>query len=485
MGIITRTLNKLNPLSIPVLPEGRMRGVKSSELIFGDRLSDMVLSQKVYERFDMLTAIEEMSSDGALADKALDRLCQDASENEVRVDAKPRRKKIIENLLKTINYQQLRKDLLYNYMRYGDLFIQLEYIKSSRPGVMAFISRILEMPVKTMIRNSDRLDDFPSSRVDIAFAQVQDIRSGLLGGVQPVFFPFAKMVHARNDLGKSYFFRYGLSSWASGIKTFNLAMMLLEDSAIMRHENAGNWRVHRVGAGLDPPGAKTGAVEEYQENIESQVTSRTTDVYISGDNQIEPVGGTKNVMSSVDDIMLALSILSIAVDYPLDLLSGMISKSSSGEELFRKENVVRRSIGTIIKKEAANILRPLIDRELTLAGNLGDYKLVTTPASFEDDTKRSKRGLGELAALVKSATSFHAENNKEISWDEEKERIRLDAQFYQELSEEFPDGVEIMAASGGGGTGGNQGDERDTADQQARKTPGSDGTEGTEENTGS
>jgi hypothetical protein len=326
-----------------------------------------------------------------------------------------------------------------------------------------------------MIRNSDQRDNFES--LERAFFQVRDIRNGFSGEIIAVF-PFAKIIHARNDVGKSIFFGYGRSTWHSAIKIFNMFMMEIEDSAIMRHMNSQSLRVHYIGKGIQGT-VKEGSIKEYMDFYQNQVSNQSTDVFVGGSNEIEMVGGTKNVQSGVDDIMLVFSILSIAVDYPLDLLSGMISKSSGGEELFRKEIVLKRAIKSIIKKENQNILRPMIDRELIISGSYGPYRITTYPASFEDESKRSKRGIGEVQALLKSPMSYHIENNEEITWAEEQRRMEESAEFYESLSKKYPAGISVMRSAAGRKdvTSGNQGDSRDIPDQEDKKTPGSSGND--------
>jgi hypothetical protein len=461
-----------------------MRGVSYADinLLFGGKFDKINLTMQYTDRSKVLELVRDMSNEGAIADKALDKLCEDATSNEVKIDAPSRRKRIIKDLLDRVGYQGIRKDLLYMFLRDGDRFIQLEYVRSTELDRAAMITRVMDMPVITMIRNTNERDDFDDP--ERAFYQVDDIKNGLSGQIIAVF-PWAKMIHARNDCAKSMFFGYGRSTWYSAVKIFNMFMMEIEDSAIMRHTNSQNLRVHYVGK--DSPGSvKSGAIQEYMQFYKEQVDSRSTDVFVGGGNEINMVGGTKNVMSSVDDIMLVFSILSIAVDYPLDLLSGMISRSSGGEELFRKEAVLKRAVKSIIKKENLNILRPLIDRELIIAGNYGPYRITTYPSSFEDESKRSKRGIGEVQALLKSPQTYHMENNEVTTWEEEQAKMEEAAKFYQELHDEYPDGVSILGKAAGRKTvlSGNQGDSRDVVDQEDESTPGSGGSEDRDQQVG-
>jgi hypothetical protein len=427
------------------------------------------------DRKNLLIKLRDMSRDGAIADKALEKLCEDATANEVSIDAPKRRKNIINKLLERINYQEMRKSLLYNMFRDGDLFLQLEYNPSIDPSKIGFISRIMVMPPETMIRNTNERDEFNDPQR--AFAQVDDIQNSLLAA-NPIWFAWPKIVHARNDPLKGKFFRYGWSMWASGIKTFNMAMMQLEDSAIARHMAAQKMRVHYVGK-ESQISVDEALINQYKRNVQGQLTSSTTDIFIDGKNVVEELGGTKQTIGSVDDVMMALSILSIAVEYPIDLLSGMINNGSGGEELFRKEVVLKRSIQSIIKKESQQILRPIIDNELLLAGSMGEYRITSFPSSFEDENKKSKRGLGEIQALVKAPRRFHDENNDEVGWEEEMQMLEEDLKNIQILVDKYPDAVKVLARASGRSDpqSGSQANQKDVTDQQEKKTPGKQGSE--------
>jgi hypothetical protein len=481
-------LDTITKEMIPVMPvpekksrtTDTLRGFMDPSIIFGTKnFTNINEAINNRDRRKIIKLIKDMANDGAVADKALDKLCEDATCNEIKIDAPKRRKNIIAELLKRVNYQDVRKELIYLFLAHGDRFIQLEYTKASTPGKIAYITDLIGMPVLTMLRNTNEMDQFSSPAN--AFAQVTDISNGYLLGVEE-WFSWPKIIHARNDweISKEMndFVRYGRSSWMSGIRVFNMFMMLLEDSAIMRHENSNSLRLHRVGA-ESQMAVDSEAVDDYAVKVGNQLSNRSTDVFIGGTTKVEELGGTKNVMSSVEDIMMALSILSIAIDYPIDLLSGMVKKTASGEELFRKEIVVKRAIKSIIKKENKQILRPMIDRELMLQGSFGDYNITTDPASFEDETKRSKRGLGEVAALAKSLRTFHNENNDDRSWEEERTNIEDDVAWMELLAQKYPDGVKAFIAALGrtDPQAGAQGDSKDKADQQVRKTPGSDGTD--------
>jgi hypothetical protein len=445
-----------------------MRGAGSPTAIFDDKLSKMADALKQMDRKKIFKLVDEMSEDGAVADKALEKLCEDASNNEVKIDAPPRRKNAIKELLERIEYQEKRSQYLYKMISSGDLFLQLEWAIPSSPLKLAYIEDIMLMPVDTMLRNTDDTDHFTS--LSQAFAQVEDIANGFMA-LNLEWFPWIKIVHGRNDPHKSKFFGYGRSGWISGLRVFNIAMMLLEDSAIARHENSTAIRKHQVGVNAQTR-VNQSVINEYKSKFEQQMTNRTTDVYIGGTNDFKYEGGTQNIMTNVDDIMFAFSILSIAVDYPIDLLSGMIKKTASGEELFRKEIIVKRAVKSIIKKENEQILKPLIDRELLLSGSFGDYRITTYPSSFEDDSKRSKRGLGEMAAFVKAPSTFHLENNTEIPWEEEQGRIEIDLAWMQKMLEKYPDAASVLSGSVGmkDPEAGNQGDSKSQEDQEERTT---------------
>lgn len=477
MSIITEIMNRLRPSVVSkTIDSSPIAGYGSADgMIYGefDKLSRIIDQGS---RLDIMEQVREMALEGAIADKALDKLCEDATSSEINIDAPPRRKKIISELLTRIGYPDVRKSLLYIMLRDGDLFVQLAYepfvIDTSKIGR---ISKIMVMPSETMIRNSNEQDEFDD--INRSFAQVDTIVNGLYGEPK-TWFPWVKIIHARNDPHKGKFFRYGWSMWASGIKIYNMAMMLLEDSAIMRHLATQKIRVHYIGresqAGVDAT-----LIKDYQKNIMAQMNQSTTDLFIDGRNVVEDIGGTRNVVGSVDDVMMALSILAIAVEYPIDLLSGMINRGSGGEELFRKETVLKRTVESIIKKENQQILKPMIDRELMLAGAFGEYRITTYPVTFEDQNKRSKRGLGEVSSLLKSPRTFHEENNDEIGWDKELVYLEEDLKKIEELAERYPTAISILSKSTGrkDPQAGNSGESKEVDDQQDRSTPGKYGTE--------
>ena len=346
MSIVQRITEMLRPTATDERPVEKYsaRGFGSSQEILMQGFDKIANTVGQVDRKKMISDLRDMGREGAIADKALEKLCEDATANEVKIDAPSRKKKIIHDLLKRTEYQEKRKEFLYMMLRDGDFWGQLEFVESISPGRVAYISNVIPMPTETMLRNTDDLDRFspPFSR---SFAQVQDISNGLFDDVIS-WFGWAKIIHGRNDPYKGRFFRYGWSMWASGIKIFNMAMMLLEDSAIMRHLAAQKLRVHYVGrksnSGTDPA-----LISQYMRNVGQQLRSNTTDLFIDGKHEIDEFGGTKTVMSSVEDIMMVMSVLSIAIDYPIDLLSGMINNGSGGEELFRKEVVLKRAIQSL------------------------------------------------------------------------------------------------------------------------------------------
>jgi hypothetical protein len=481
MGFIGDILDRVKPQepSIPKSGRDSLAGFGSMQEILLQKFDQINQTMDQADRMDMLIQLRDMSREGAIADKALEKLCEDATANEVSIDAPKRRKTVIQDLLDRTNYQEIRKALLYIMLRDGDLFNQIEFTPSINPTRIGYITRIMIMPSETMIRNTNERDEF--DKPQRAFAQVDNIQNALLAR-DPIYFSWPKIVHARNDPHKGKFFRYGWSMWASGIKIFNMAMMMLEDSAIARHLAAQRLRVHRVGK-ESTSGVDESLINQYKENFRIQYSQSTSDVFIDGKNVIDEIGGTKQSIGSVDDLMMALSVLSIAVEYPIDLLSGMINRGSGGEELFRKEVVLKRAIQSIIKKENQQILQPIINRELLLAGSMGDYRINTFPTSFEDENKKSKRGLGELQALVKAPRRFHEENNDEVGWEEELALLEEDLKNIQELVDKYPEAIKVLVGASGrkDPQSGTQGSQQDTTDQQERKTPGQQGTDEREE----
>ncbi len=178
--------------------------------------------------------------------------------------------------------------------------------------------------------------------------------------------------------------------------------------------------------------------------------------------------------------MLILSILCVALDYPLDLLGVGISHDSGGEELFRKETVLKRTIEKIIKRENEQILKPLIDQELILAGmGTGDYRIVTQPASFEDKNKKSKRGILEVQGKLKSDRTYHEENNPEIKFEDERKRREDQYAWEDDMATKYPKSSAAPQSFGfeGSAESGEQGSTKDVDEQQVRTTPGATGTE--------
>ncbi len=477
MSFIGDILDRVKPQepTIPKPGKDSLVGFGSMQEILLQKFDSITKTMDQADRMTMLIEVRDMSREGAVADKALEKLCEDATANEVSIDAPSRRKTVIHDLLKRIKYQEIRKSLLYVMLRDGDLFNQIEFTPSISSSRIGFITRIMIMPAETMIRNTNERDEFDNPQR--AFAQVDNIQNALLAR-EPIYFSWPKIVHARNDPHKGKFFRYGWSMWASGIKMFNMSMMMLEDAAIARHLAAQRLRVHYVGkesnVGVDPS-----LIDQYKENFRQQYSQSTSDIFIDGKNVIEEIGGTKQSIGNVDDLMMVTSILSVAIEYPLDLLSGMINSGSGGEELFRKEVVLKRAIQSIIKKENQQILAPIIDRELLLAGSMGEYRINTFPTSFEDENKKSKRGLGEMQGFVKAPSRFHKENNDEIGWDEELTLLETDLKSIQLLVNKYPEAVQVLMGASGrkDPQSGSQGSGKDVNDQPEPKTPGKSGTD--------
>lgn len=447
----------------------------------GDRDAVSITSQlfnalnmalKNQDRAEFIKSVEEMIDDFALAEKTLEKLCGDATAKPVTVDAPVRRRKVIEEFLSNINYEHHRRSWLFNLMCYGDLFLQKFYMPSAKSGRIAYIEDVMNMPVTTMVRNTNERDEFYN--LNEAFFQVPHITQWPTYGNR-IPFHYAKILHARNDWERSKFFRYGRSLWASAVRVYNMAVMSIEDSAIQRHQSTQNVLWHLIGRHSD---AKPGesVINEYARRVQKQYTSNTVQMFIDGTTEIQQTGGTKSIIGTVDDIRLVLSILAIALDYPLDLLSVGVTGDSGGEELFRKEVVLKRTVEQLIKRELDYILKPMVNDELYLAGEAGKYKLIAFPASFEDATKRSKRGLLEYQAGVKSFQTYHEENNPEISFEEEKKRIQEDVEWKRSMG--LPSSNQFTKSDP---SSGERGAMSDPEDQQERVTPGGLGTDDTEE----
>jgi len=426
-------------------------------------------------RSKLLSELAKMSIDGPLADKTLEKLVGDATSTHVAIDAKPRTKRVINDMLKQIRYEEVREELLYLMLRDGDLFLQKVFARSVNPNRIGFIEGITRMPVETMVRNTNDKDQF--TNLSEAFYQVDNIRNSYRPP-KKVSFPYAKIVHARVDPNKSQFFRYGRSVWVSAAKIYQMVMLMMEDTVVQRHQNTTNVLWHLVGAGSD---VRVGPdlIRKYAQQVHSQWTEDTTQMFIDGKVELKETGGTRNVMGNVDDIMLLLSILAMALDYPLDLGSVGVTHDSGGEELFRKENVLKRTVERIIKKENEQILRPMINQELILAGmGANEYRIVTQPASFEDRNKRSKRGILEVQQGVKSIRTYHEENNPEVAFEEEQRRLKEQFAWEQEMSESFPmSSANKKKQTGASPSSGETGATNEPDSQQERLTPGSNGTE--------
>ena len=449
--------------------EDKMLGAAIADSVSFSFFRQMSESLRNMNRAEFLEQVLDMSNDFALADKTLQKLCADATSNPVRIDAPTRRKKIIHDFLKTVNYEEHRKSWIYLLLRDGDEFLQKKYSSSSKPGRVAFISSIMRLPTETMLRNTNERDEF----IDFnkAFFQVPDIKGSFTSYKSiAIPFPLAKIHHARNDWEESIFFRYGRSIWASAIRPFNMAVMALEDSAIQRHQNTQNIMWHLINKHSDTRATES-IIKEYKRRFEEAFNEETTHMFIDGKHGLEQHGGTKSIIGTVEDVRLMLSILAIALDYPIDLLSVGVTGDSGGEELFRKEVVLKRTIENIIKRENRFILRPLIDTELFLAGDSGKYEITTFPTSFEDANKKSKRGLLEIQAGVKSWKSYHEENNPEISFEEERKRVEEDISWKKKVGVSSSQFTRASSASGA------QGSSIEPDNQQERKTPGERGVD--------
>lgn len=464
MSFINRVLETVKS-STPVPTEDKVYGSLDVDAVSYNYFGEASKLKKNAERYELYESFDAMSEDGAIADKVLERLCMDATQYPVQIKAASRRKRIILDMLKTINWEQQAASYAYLLLSKGDLFLQKVYNQSSNPRRIAYIDSIVSLPAETMIRNNNEKDEFVNPNQ--AYHQVDDIRNGSFSRVL-FMFPEGKILHARNDMLRSKMLGYGRSCWHSSIRIFNMVLMLLEDSAIGRHQSTQNLRVHQVGKDSNV-GVTEPIIKDYARKIMSVLKADTTDLFIDGKTSIQQYGGTKNVLSGVDDIRLMLAVLSIALDYPIDLMNGGSSDDSGGEELFRKEVVLARTIQSVMKKINSQILMPLIDTELALANAMGEYEIVTLPVTFEDKSKKSKRGVTEVQANIISKETYFEENKQGLDWEEEKKRMTAQRKFESELNTTYP---MIVSSPQFNPESGEKGNQKPMEDQQERKTPG-------------
>lgn len=480
MSFITAILEAVKPplKSNPAEQDGdRLKGYVDPDALayrFFGKIANKISDGK---RVEFLKDVREMMNDGALADRVLEKLCSDATSNQVQIDAAPRRATIIRKMLERVEWEKYGHEYTYMYLADGDLFLQKLFEPSIDPRKQGYISGLIRMPTETMIRNTNERDEFEN--LNEAYFQVSDYRNWLYDP-NKVAFHYGKILHARNDSVRSPFFRYGRSIWVSAVRIFNMAMMLLEDAAIGRHQSTQNMYVHYVGKNSDVRVTDT-MVKDYTAKAKEKLTDNTTHYMVDGKHEIELMGGTKQSIGGVDDIRLVLSVLAVALDYPIDLLSAGVADDSGGEELFRKEVVLSRTVKNIIKKVNQNILRPLIDNELSLNNAVGPYGIVTQPVTFEDKTKKSKRQLAEVKDGALSRPSYFEENHPERTWDEERVRIEQDAEFVQGIVDRYPAYYNLGRTNMFNPDAGQQGDMKPEEQQQGRSTPGSLGTEGRED----
>jgi hypothetical protein len=470
MSLLSSVLEAIKP-SPPQSPDDAVRGSLDPDVLAYSYFGKAAQLTTNAKRYDLYQAFSDMSEDGAIADKVLERLCMDATQEPVQIKAASRRRTIILDLLRTIKWEEMAASLAYLLFSKGDLFIQKVYTKSSNSRRLAYISRIVSLPPETIIRRSNAKDEFddPSK----AYHQVDDIRNGDYARVL-FMFPQGKILHARNDVLRSKTFGYGRSCWHPCVRIFNMALMLLEDSAIGRHQSTQNLRVHQVGKDSSV-GVTEPIIKDYARKVMKVLKPDTTDLFIDGKTSIQQYGGTKNVLSGVDDIRLMLAVLSIALDYPIDLMNGGSSDDSGGEELFRKEVVLSRTIQAMIRKINTLILRPLIDTELALANSSGEYEIITKPVTFEDKSKKSKRGITEVQSNIISKETYFEENKSGRTWEEEKVRIVNQREFETELNEKYP--VIQITQPQFNPEAGESGNPKPPDGQQQRETPGSLGTD--------
>ena len=469
MSFLRQVLDRVKPVA--AVTDDKIIGVTNPDALSHRYFGKMKLIADNAKRFEMYDTFNEMKGDGALADKVLERLCADATMNPIQINAPSRRKKVIEEMLRQVRWNDKSSDLAYLFFSNGDLFLQKIFAPSTNPKRLGYITDIISMPPSTMIRNHNDKDQFDVP--EQAYYQVDDIRNGTMSRVL-YSFPEGKIVHARNDYLRSHLFGYGRGIWFSAVRIFNMVMTLLEDSVYTRHQTTQNIRVHRIGK-ESPVGVNEMIVKDYTRKIDAVLRPDTTDLMIDGKTVIEQIGGPKSVMSGVDDIRLMISILSVALDYPIDLMSGGVSDDSGGEELFRKEVVLARTIQRLMNKLNALILIPLIETELALAGANGPYEIVTQPVTFEDKSKKSKRGIMELQSGAISKQTYYEENKTGRTWKEEQKRLKKEAEFDKELAEiRTPDELLQPELNPDAGERGN----RNAPDgQQQRTTPGAGGTD--------
>jgi hypothetical protein len=343
-------------------------------------------------------------------------------------------------MLNRIKYWYLRPQILNRGTTLGDAFIKLDYEKSFRG--LGQIERIRLLPEFTMYRMSDFTDHFPDPKT--AFVQrtsPSDFQSfNIYFGIgEEIKFSFFEIIHARYDMYNQINPKYGVSSFASARKQYNIVMMMLQDMAVGRKMATFNRIHHNVDTGVS--GEDYSAYKKEREENPPDVATE----YVTQGVEIKSVDAQNKLMEKIDDLRLAIDILKIGLGYPFEFF-GYGNEAVSGDQLAKIEMRLKRSIAYIHLFEEWEIIRPLIDMELFLNGvdNI-QYEIEMPPISFEDENKISKREISKVQAGTKSrrTAAMQMENWTMERAEEELEQCKKELEEIGQVQKYQPPGESL------------------------------------------
>ncbi len=372
-----------------------------------------------------------MIEESPLLEHALWSLVQDATAQPFDIECKdPRAKDEIWRVLERIRYMDSRGEYLFRINGLGDLFglVDIEWKSPSRKWNLGEIVGLRIAPEYQMFRLQDargfitnlkrafkQLPGIDWCENDLAGSFQVDRRAdgtflyaggawayaGLAGtsaakrlglrGEEEIIFSAEQVIHARlNPTAKAIQDGYGVSILRSKRVVHNVVMMSLQDMAYGRKGTTYNREHHKL-----PKGTTSEQKQDYEKKLDQNPPGPDTR-YVTIDGEVLLVDARNWQLQKFDDVWLAMDLCTSRV-YPV-ALTGFGAERFSGELLGEMAAWVNALINWQHGVEEYQILRPVIDRQLWMAGKADIEYDVIWPAAvrLEDMQKKSKRTISEV-----------------------------------------------------------------------------------------
>lgn len=280
-------------------------------------------------------------------------------------------------------------------LRDGDSFLE---VGVNARGEIATLTR---KPTLEMRRASDEFDRFADPTR--AFWWGDAAWWGIEAPADAVWFAEWQIIHARWDHDEGS--RYGAPLFASATAAFKRMSEGETDIAVRRKTRAGMKYLHVV------EGASEAELEEYKERNQEALSNpfaAVADFYTNKAGSITAIQGDAN-MQQIADVMHHIRTFWTASPVPMSLIG--YGQDLNRDVLDKQKEQYDEELRVITRWVEDEIVRPLIDRQLLLAGILPETaayqivwssKRVVTPAMLRDaaDAALRLRTLGFTDDLV-------------------------------------------------------------------------------------